>query len=165
MRGDVYVDGGVLDNYQIKLFDRQKYVEKHAATPPYYHSHNEQLVQEGKTISPYVFNMETLGFRLDTAREIGVFRDQAEPLRHHVDDFFDYAYALVDTVLNAQENQHLHSDDWQRTVYIDTLGVRTTDFDLDDGKKDALVKSGKENTEKYFVWYDDPASQPANRPG
>jgi NTE family protein len=163
-RGDVYVDGGVLDNYPVKLFDRQKYVEIHATTPPYYQSHNEQLAQKGRAISPYVFNMETLGFRLDTAREIGVFRDQAEPPQHEVDDFFDYAYALVDTVMNAQENQHLHSDDWQRTVYIDTLGVRTTDFDLDDGKKAALVKSGKENTEKYFTWYEDPSSQPANRP-
>jgi predicted patatin/cPLA2 family phospholipase len=26
-RGDVYVDGGVTDNYPIKLFDREKYVE------------------------------------------------------------------------------------------------------------------------------------------
>jgi NTE family protein len=163
-RGDIYVDGGVLDNYPVKLFDRQKYVEKHAATPPYYQNHNAELAREGKALSPYVFNMETLGFRLDTAREIAVFRDQAEPPRHQVDDFFDYAYALVDTVLNAQENQHLHSDDWQRTICIDTLGVRTTDFDLNDERKDALVKSGRENTERYFAWFDDPANKSANRP-
>jgi NTE family protein len=163
-RGDIYVDGGVLDNYPVKLFDRQKYVEEQASTPSYYLTHNEQLAREGKTISPYVFNMETLGFRLDTAREIGVFRDQAESPRHEIDDFFDFAYALVDTVLNGQENQHLHSDDWQRTIYVDTLGVRTTDFDLDNGKKEALVISGRENTEKYFTWYDDPTSRPANRP-
>ena len=29
-RGDVYVDGGVIDNYPIKLFDRAKYVEKYS---------------------------------------------------------------------------------------------------------------------------------------
>jgi len=163
-RGDVYVDGGFLDNYPVKLFDRKRYVEEYAANPSYYQNHNEQLVREGKTISPYVFNMETLGFRLDTASETPAFRDQAAPPRHTVDDFFDYVYALVDTVMNAQDNQHLHSDDWQRTIYIDTLGVRTTDFDLDNGKKEALVKSGKGNAEKYFAWYDDPASHPANRP-
>jgi NTE family protein len=27
IRGDVYVDGGVLDNFPIKLFDRKKYIE------------------------------------------------------------------------------------------------------------------------------------------
>ncbi|MEJ2661275.1 MAG: patatin-like phospholipase family protein [Desulfobacteraceae bacterium] len=163
-RGDVYVDGGVLDNYPVKLFDRQKYVEAHAGAPSYYRSHNEELNREGKAVSPYAYNMETLGFRLDTGKEIALFRDQAEPGRQKIDDFFDYAYALVGTVLNAQESRHLHNDDWQRTVYIDTLGVRTTDFDLSNDKKEALVKSGRENTEKYFAWYDDPASRPANRP-
>jgi NTE family protein len=163
-RGDIYVDGGVLDNYPVKLFDRKKYVKEHASTPPYYQSHNEQLNREGRDVSPYVFNMETLGFRLDTVKEIAVFRDQAEPARKKIDDFFDYVYSLADTVLNAQESRHLHSDDWQRTVYIDTLGVRTTDFDLGDDKKKALVTSGRENTEKYFAWYDDPANRPANRP-
>lgn len=163
-RGDAYVDGGLLDNYPVKLFDRQKYVEKHSVTPPYYQSHNERLAEAGKEISPYVFNMETLGFRLDTAKEIAVFRDQAEPPRHDVDNFFDYAYALMDTVLSSQDNQHLHSDDWQRTIYIDTLGVRTTDFDLNDERKEALVKSGRENTEGYFAWFDNPETKSANKP-
>ena len=42
---------------------------------------------------------------------------------------------LIDTILNAQQNTHLHSDDWARTVYIDTLGVNTTDFNLKDDKE------------------------------
>ena len=67
-RGDVYVDGGVLDNYPIKLFDRQKYVEACSHEPPYYKEHNAQLARDGKTVSPYVYNEETLGFRLDSAK-------------------------------------------------------------------------------------------------
>jgi len=27
LRGDVYVDGGVLDNYPVKLFDRERYID------------------------------------------------------------------------------------------------------------------------------------------
>lgn len=166
-RDDVYVDGGVLDNYPIKLFDRHKYVQEaaHREIPKYYMAHNAQLTQAGKTISPYVYNKETLGFRLDSGEEIAVFRDQAEPAHHKIDDFFSYAWALVDTIMESQQNQHLHSDDWQRTIYIDTLGVKTTDFDLDDKEKDALVESGRTHTTKYFEeWYDLPTSQPANRP-
>lgn len=164
MRGDVYVDGGVVDNYPIKLFDRQKYVAVHARVPEYYEKHNQALRQAGKTISPYVYNQESLGFRLDSTREIAVFRDQAEPEHRKIEDFFAYTWALVETILSIQNSYHLHSDDWQRTIYIDTLGVGTTDFDLSDDKKEALVKSGRVNTEKYFAWYDDPASQPTNRP-
>lgn len=165
LRGDVYVDGGVLDNYPIRLFDRQKYVEEaaHLAAPLYYQEHNDRLQQEGKALNPYGYNKETLGFRLDSAKEIAVFRDQAEPEHHPIADFFAYAWGLVDTLMESQATQHLHSDDWQRTIYVDTLGVGTTDFGLDDAKKAALLESGRENTLKYFQWYDDPAGQPVNR--
>ena len=36
--------------------------------------------------------------------------------------------------MNQQAKQHLHSDDWQRTVYINTLDVGATDFKLSDKK-------------------------------
>lgn len=166
LRGDVYVDGGVLDNFPVKLFDRQKYVKtsKHYSTPEYYKRHNTQLQQSGKSVSPYVFNKETLGFRLDSASEIAAFRDHAEPVHQKINDFFDFIKALMATILSVQEGYHLHSDDWQRTIYIDTLDVGTTDFKINNQKKAALMKSGKDCAEKYFQWYDDPASKPMNRP-
>jgi len=163
-RGDVYVDGGMLDNYPIKLFDREKYEPVASIMRPYYKEHNKDLVEMKKDISPYVFNMETLGFRLDTAEEIAMFRDQAEPPHHVISDFFEYAWALVKTQMDSQANQHLHSDDWQRTIYINTLDVRTTDFGITDAKKAELVKQGKLGAETYFTWYDDPSEKPINRP-
>jgi NTE family protein len=166
LRGDVYVDGGLIDNYPIKMFDREKYVDdkRLVRTPPYYQAHNEALKAQGRDINPYVYNSETLGFRLDSAKEIAVFRDQAEPECHKIDDFFSYAWGLVGTIMDTQSCQHLHSDDWQRTIYIDTLGVGTTDFDLSDERKAALAESGRAHTEEYFAWYDNPKNQPANRP-
>jgi NTE family protein len=56
--------------------------------------------------------------------------------------------------LNVQVNQHLHSDDWNRTVYIDTLGIGTVDFNLPDDRKQALFISGAVSVELYFTWYD-----------
>ena len=163
-RGDVYVDGGLLDNYPIKLFDRERYISKanlstQGETPDYYKKHNRMLKRRGLDISPYVFNKETLGFRLDTEREIAAFRDQAEPVSEEIDDFFDYCWNLMKTVVDSQTNQHLHGDDWQRTIYIDTLGVKTTDFKISNAKKKALVKSGREGAEDYFKWYDNPSNR------
>ncbi len=160
-RGDVYVDGGVIDNYPVKLFDREKYVEQYCRLPDYYKDHNKKLKQAGKDISPYVYNKETLGFRLDSAKEIAIFRDQAEPPRERIEDFFDYAWALVKTILAIQNSMHLHSDDWHRTVYIDTLGVGTTDFDVSTAKKNALIRSGRQHTERYITWFDDLSKDPA----
>jgi len=167
-RNDVYVDGGVFNNYPIKLFDREKYINakdltKHARKTKYYKEENKS---KPKTSSSYVYNKETLGFRLDSRQEIAVFRDGAEPASEKIDDFFDYIGALFKAILNVQQNQHLHSDDWCRTIYIDTIGVGTTEFDLNELKKKKLAKEGKKATEDYFNWYDqfDPQNPPKNHP-
>ena len=59
---------------------------------------------------------------------------------------------------------HLHSDDWQRTVYIDTLGVKTTEFDLSDSKKRKLKESGRKGALEYFKWFDKRTNKAVNRP-
>lgn len=161
VRGDVYVDGGVLANYPIKLFDRKKYLNsKNYTETEYYKAINSRIAASERPISKYVYNKETLGFRLDTKEEIAIFRDHAEPPHKKIDDFFDYTWALTHTALEAQQNAHLHNDDWARTVYIDTIGVGTTDFDLPDSKKKALVKSGREGALAYFKWYDNAEAIP-----
>ncbi|MFO8239548.1 MAG: patatin-like phospholipase family protein [Dissulfuribacterales bacterium] len=167
-RGDIYVDGGVLDNYPVKLFDRKRYIEAdnfktHGLLTNYYKEHNTRLKRKKLDISPYIYNRETLGFRLDSEREIATFRDQAEPVAEPIDDFFDYTRNLLKTMLDAQANYHLHNDDWQRTIYIDTMGVRTTEFKITDSKKKALIDSGRKGAETYFKWYENPESRPVNR--
>ncbi|NLS11899.1 patatin-like phospholipase family protein [Vibrio sp. SM6] len=161
IRGDVYVDGGLLNNYPIKLFDREKYARSDSLRDTDYYSRlNTEISHLARPISKYIYNKETLGFRLDTKEEISVFRDQAEPKRENIDDFFSYSWAMINTLLEAQQSNHLHSDDWARTVYIDTLGVKTTDFDLPNQKKQALVNSGKQGAIDYFNWFDSELSKP-----
>lgn len=159
-RKDVYVDGGVFNNYPIKLFDRLKYIatteqKAHSRTTDYYKKENTKLKKKHPSSSPFVYNKETLGFRLDTKQEISVFRDGAEPVHNKIDDFFDYAKALLGAILNVQNNFHLKSDDWQRTIYIDTLDVGTVDFSLSATKKKKLITQGRKGIKEYFKWYDD----------
>jgi NTE family protein len=153
--GNVYVDGGVLDNYPIKLFDRKKYIDSEDyLVPDYYQRINSQLEEQDPAVSSHVFNKETLGFRLDTKEEISRFRDHEEPPLKRIKNIFQYSEALIRTVLDAQHSYHLHSDDWERTIYIDTLGVGTTDFHLDQGTRAELINSGYDCTMSYFDWYD-----------
>ena len=63
----------------------------------------------------------------------------------------------------SQNNQHLHSDDWQRTIYINTKDVKTTEFDLSDVQKNTLVESGENGATDYFIWFDNPEESPKNR--
>ena len=166
-RGDVFVDGGLLANYPVKLFDREKYIDQpgrkaYARQTDYYEADNKLKPESS---SPYVYNKQTLGFRLDSRQEIAMFRDGAEPPHRQIDHFFGYTVALFEGIWNAQNNEHLHNDDWHRTIYIDTIGVNTTDFDLSDAKKKALVQEGVKGVREYFAWYDknDPNDAPINR--
>jgi NTE family protein len=68
------------------------------------------------------------------------------------------------TIIESQGNTHLHGDDWQRTIYIDTLGVGTTDFDLSDTMKKKLEASGVKGAKAYFKWFNSPKSKAVNRP-
>jgi NTE family protein len=167
-REDVLVDGGVLNNYPIKLFDRLRYVEpdqreRVCRDTDYYRRDNKQLAPDARERDPYVYNRQTLGFRLDAREKINMYRYGAEPPRQQIEDFFDFSGALVAAALNAQGTQHLHSDDWQRTVYIDSLGVNTLDFDIAAAVKKALVQSGRDGVAAYFEWFNNRDNTPVNR--
>lgn len=158
----IYVDGGLLDNYAVKVFDRMNYVsdEANIRRTEYYKKINEKLqANRAKTrslnpVNEYIYNKETLGFRLDAQEEIDFYLDpNASAPTKEIKSFFTYTKALITTLIDFQNNVHLHSDDWQRTVYIDTLGVKATDFDITDAKKQKLVESGTTYTEAYLEWY------------
>jgi NTE family protein len=93
-----------------------------------------------------------------------MFRNHAEPISQEIDDFFDYITALLETILESNASEHLHSDDCQRTIYIETLGLKTIEIELSKEKKEALTRSGRECMEKYFDWNENPADVVVNRP-
>jgi NTE family protein len=66
-------------------------------------------------------------------------------------------------MMDMANKTHLHENDWHRTVFIDTLGIRTTDFNLSGEKIDALLQSGEKGMNKYLEWYEKPESKPINR--
>jgi len=151
---DVCVDGGLLNNYPIKIFDRKKYVSEYWRKRDYYKDYNKNLKKQGQVEEIWMYNMETLGFRLDSANEIAVFRDHEKPKPKKIENLFDYTKCLIYAVFNIQSSMHLHSDDWKRSIYINTLGVSTFDFDISKENKQTLIESGKKCTDKYFIWYD-----------
>ena len=160
----VYVDGGLLNNYAIKSFDRLNFVDDHvnARRTSYYEKINDRIKQmtppkmgqKANVVNEYVYNKETLGFRLDGKDEIEMYLNpDAQPPEKEIKSLFTYTKALVTTLIDFQNNVHLHSDDWQRTIYINTFGVDATDFNISDAKKEQLVESGRGFTEDYLEWY------------
>lgn len=131
--GHVYCDGGVLNNYPISAFDQQ---------------YTRPDDETGSTMLHRTPNAETLGFHLDNL-------DPSQP--HPIDSFPRFAGSVFDALLDIQ-NILLKTNpgDERRTVFINDLGVKTTDFHLSDQTKWELIAQGRIATSKYL-------SQPRQR--
>lgn len=149
---DILVDGGVTWNYPIDLFDDKMYKPAKKA---------EGKVTYTKYDEDHIYNKETLGFRVDTLDEIQAEKDSWRAPPRKIENIADYAAALLSFMLDMANKAHLHKNDWDRTVFIDALGVSATDFSLSDAQVAALVESGEKRTETYFEWFEDPNSKPA----
>ena len=151
--GDCYVDGGLLRNYPVRLFDRKAYVDTHFEI----REHHEKANGLRKAEDPrgdLVYNQETLGFRLDKKEEIEVFCRGEAPVHHPVPNLIAYLGRLVNAIMEDQQNRHLASDDWHRTIYIDTGKIETTQFDLSNQDKNGLVTNGRIGVMEYLDWYE-----------
>jgi NTE family protein len=107
------------------------------------------------------YNAATLGFRVDSRSEIQAERPRFNLPRAKVDNLVDYLKALVGFAIDMANHAHLNKADWHRTVFIDSLGVSTTDFGIDEEHQLALIDSGSKCTEDYFQWFENaPAGAP-----
>ena len=121
LKAHLYVDGGVLNNYPLHIFDR-----------------NHQP------------NMTTIGFRVDDKDEISVLQNGAEPTFHPIGGFASYTQTVLSTIQNANNNVMRRSDDKQRTVFINISGVSTLSFDLTSEQKSKIIGSGEDATRKFL---------------
>lgn len=133
---DVYVDGGLSWNYPIDLFDKARYMSGVSA----------------EADAP-LYNPATLGFRVDSRAEIEAERMNFNLPREKVDSLVTYLKALVGFAIDMANHAHLKESDWHRTVFIDSLGVSTTDFGIDEKQRLALISSGQHGAEHYLEWF------------
>jgi NTE family protein len=140
---DVIVDGGLTWNYPVNLFDHADYLEDPA---------NGIAVNYGAT-DLFRFNTETLGFRVDTTKELEFnLKDWSnEPLE--IDNIVRYGWALVAFMRAIANKVHLHKNDWSRTVFIDVgEKIGFTDFALKAEQQKFLSDCGREGVRKYLEW-------------
>ncbi len=130
---DVLVDGGLLANYPINLFDDARYLSSGEA-------------------AGFFFNPETLGLRLDRAEQIPYDtlpggRRQLAP--YQIQDFGSYMGALYTVAI---ENLNApHAEDWVRTVSISTLGFNPKIKRVSDTQKQQLMDSGRRGVQAFFA--------------
>jgi NTE family protein len=117
------VDGGVLSNFPIWLFDTP-------GVPPW----------------------PTFGLLLVEPDPQSSVAERLEPLHHAtgVKGLIDYAKSIVLTMMEAHDRMYVETANYARTISIPTLGVRTTEFDLTAERAEALRQSGRAAATRFL---------------
>jgi NTE family protein len=123
---DAYCDGGVLNNYPIDTFDEQ---------------HTEVEPDSGHQMLHRTPNGETLGFHFDNP-------DQSPS---PINSLRSFTGGVIDALLDIQDILlKTNPGDERRSVFINDLGVKFTDFELSDQTKRALIDQGRIATTEYL---------------
>jgi NTE family protein len=113
-----FIDGGMLSNYPIDVFDRTD------GKAPRWPTFGVKLSSIESTIAPEQFDVhDTLGL----------------------------ARAMVGTMASFYDRMHINDPCTQkRTMFVDTFGVKATDFDIDPPTQDRLYKSGESSATAFL---------------
>jgi NTE family protein len=130
------VDGGMLSNFPVWLFDADK------GEPPRWPTFGMLLV-EGDPKVPVSHRVE--------GRESG--------------SIIDYIKALASTMMEAHDRLYLEKATFVRTIPIPTLGVSTTEFDITPARVRAIYESGRQAAFDFLDRWDFEAYKAEYRSG
>lgn len=115
------VDGGLLSNFPVEIFDREH------GNPP---------------------RWPTFGIKLSARRG-------SQAIQFKIDSTFDLARSIILTMHSFYDQMHVDDPSvLARTIFIDTLGVQSTDFGLGRETADRLFASGRSAAEGFLSKWD-----------
>jgi NTE family protein len=129
-RTHVIVDGGMLSNFPVWLFDCED------GEPPEWPTFGLLLVEPKPSVP--------IGARLPAPRMAGSGPGAV----------IDYVKALAQTMMEAHDRLYVEQANFARTIAIPTLGVGTTEFELPRERAIALYDSGRWAAEKFLDGWD-----------
>ncbi|RDC62570.1 patatin-like phospholipase family protein [Adhaeribacter pallidiroseus] len=130
---DILVDGGIIANYPLNLFDDPKFLA------------NPDLV-----VPPPFRNPETLGIRLDTDSQIAYDQTQAGLAPLPVLNFQEYVRAFYTIIIENLNRPQLTPADWQRTISVSTKGYGAKIRRLSEKDKTILLQSGHDGVQQFL---------------
>lgn len=115
------VDGGLLSNFPVEVFDREH------GNPP---------------------RWPTFGIKLSARRG-------SQAIQSQLDSTFDLARSILTTMHSFHDQMHIDDPGvLARTIFIDTMGVKSTDFGLGRDTADRLYENGRAAAEEFLDAWD-----------
>lgn len=131
---DYLVDGGLLENYCIYIFDKK--------------NPNSKETKITANFPPHEPTNKTLGIRLLCSDETP--DDKIYHGNTHIYNFYDYLLSIVNTMVTQIERSYVHKNYWDRTICINTGDIPIDDFSLSKEEKLKLIDSGINSAMNFF---------------
>lgn len=122
---DVVVDGGIIGNFPIFMFDSIAY----------------------KDGNPYrIPNTKTIGVRIDSEEQIKNDTIAPELVAMPIHNMTDYIHAFYILILENLNRTTLTAEDWKRTISVSDTGISPKIKKLSPAQKQAFIESGEKYT-------------------
>ncbi len=127
---DVVVDGGIVANYPIFIFD-STYIDP---------TGQEVRIPDAGTI----------GVRIDTDEQIAYDSEGKELAPAPIENISEYIGAFYTMVIESLNRNTLIPVDWDRTISVSSVGIGPKIKKLSEEQKQALMTSGEEHTREFL---------------
>ena len=127
---DLMVDGGLLANFPIFIFDK--------------------TVRDPSLGNIRVPNPETIGVRMDTDAQIANDSTTRELAPLPITNLKEYLRAFYVITIESLNRSQLNEDDWKRTVSVSSVNIGEKVRDLSQEEKDRLVNSGRAAASRFL---------------
>ncbi len=126
---DTMVDGGVLNNYPLYVFDGK-------------------FIGDTDISDATIASSKTIGFKLMMSDERN--DDTLYHINDEIDGPIEFTKAFINAMLIQIERGHIRSGYWDRTVCINTHNISSLDFNITSDQKVSLVREGYLATKNFW---------------
>jgi len=127
---DVMVDGGILGNYPLFIFD--------------------SITSDSLGNEIRFPNDKTLGIRIDREEQIKNDTTNQELATVPINNLVDYFTAFYILVIEKLNRQEMIPEDWERTISVSSMGIGPRLKNLSKKQKEMLVESGRRSAKIYL---------------
>ncbi len=127
---DVMVDGGIVGNFPIQIFDTVA-IDDHQ--------------KEYRIANP-----KTLGVRIDSDAQIKNDTIDQKLAPYEIEKFSDYIGSFYTIIIENLNRHSLTKEDWSRTISVSSVGIGSKIRKLSQEEKNRLVQSGTQNTMRFL---------------
>jgi NTE family protein len=131
---DVVVDGGILANFPINIFD--------------------SIIVDSANNQTRIPNFKTIGVRIDSDLQIKYDEENNALAPITIRGMKDYIEAFYIIILENLNRKTLVAADWQRTISVSSVGINPKVKKLSSRQKAALINSGKKATKLFLNKYE-----------